>query len=126
MDIEKVRAAADIYSGKLSDLARQLSFAGIAVIWIFKIGGDTGGMVYPGELYIPLACFLFSLCFDLLHYAYSTIAWTLLGNCMDKKNQTGCDISNAINIPSEILFYLKVVLVLIGYAILLCNLGSEF
>ena len=29
------------YSGKASDIARQLSFAGIAIIWIFKIQKDT-------------------------------------------------------------------------------------
>lgn len=126
MDIDKVRAAADTYSGKLSDIARQLSFAGIAVIWIFKNGSDTGGMVYPGLLYIPITCFLLSLSLDLIHYLYSTVAWTLLGNSMDKEKQKERDISNAINRPSEILFYLKVSAVLMGYAILLWNLASEF
>ncbi len=34
MNLERARKAYDYYTGKLSDVARQLSFAGIAIIYI--------------------------------------------------------------------------------------------
>jgi hypothetical protein len=41
MKLQKARDTYYEYSGKLSDITRQLSFAGIAIVWIFR-AGDKG------------------------------------------------------------------------------------
>ena len=126
MNIEKIRAAADYYSGKLSEISRQLSFAGIAVIWIFRVGTETGGISYSGDLIYPIGFFVLALLLDLLHYLYSTIVWTCLGNKMDKKNQNELKFSDLINYPANFLFASKVASVIIGYAFILKNILCQF
>jgi len=71
MKLQEWSEAANDFTEKLSDVNRSLSFAGIAVIWIFKYtnGGQTS---IPKELYIPLLLFVASLGFDLLQYIYGT------------------------------------------------------
>ena len=63
-----------IASGKASDVARTAAFAGIALIWVFKI--DTRGEPsLPIGLLIPTIFFASALVFDLLQYVLSTIIW---------------------------------------------------
>ncbi len=75
MELKDARAAADTFSGKASDVSRQLAFAGIAVIWILRVGDKTGGIQYAGALLLPLLMFVASLALDLLHYVYGAVAW---------------------------------------------------
>ena len=53
------------FTGKASDITRQLSFAGIAIIWIFK--KETGtALTVPHELLWPGVLIVLALFFDLL------------------------------------------------------------
>jgi hypothetical protein len=62
------------YSGKASDLNRQLGFAGIALIWLFK--KDVAGIpAIPGELIIPGVLIVASLTLDMVHYSVASIIW---------------------------------------------------
>lgn len=61
-------------SGKASDVARHLAFAGIAVIWIFRIEQQAGVKIEP-DLLLPLALLALSLAFDLLQYISATCVW---------------------------------------------------
>lgn len=63
----------DYSSQKASEVTRQLAFAGIALVWIFKLGGENPKI--PGELIAPTFCFALTLAFDLLHYVIATILW---------------------------------------------------
>lgn len=125
MKIEEIRANSQTYSTKLSEICRQLCFAGIAVVWIFKVGGDSGGITYDGKLIYPLGAFILALLLDLLQYLYGDYAWTKLGNSMDENNQAEKDVDSKINCPTTLLFYLKVMFVVLGYLFILINIGSQ-
>ena len=74
----KLKDARDYYafaSGKTSDLVRQLAFAGIAVIWIFKSDSPGGVIKLPGELLWPLGLIVIGLVADFLQYVAATICW---------------------------------------------------
>src|SRR5882724_1377019 len=74
----KLKDALKIYyerSTKLSEVVRQLNFAGIAVIWLFRTGEKTGGIPYSDSLLWPLGLLIASATFDLLQYAYASAAW---------------------------------------------------
>jgi hypothetical protein len=61
------------FSGKASELCRNLAFAGIAIIWIFKV--DKTGMSIDKKLILPLISFVATLAFDLFQYLWGTIIW---------------------------------------------------
>jgi hypothetical protein len=84
----KLKEARDNYdrrSSKLSDVVRQLNFAGLAVIWLFRTGDKTGGIPYSNCLLWPLGLFICSATFDLLHYAYASAAWGIFHRLQEKK-----------------------------------------
>ena len=70
MKIHEIRDAYYEASGTVSDISRQLAFAGIAVIWVLKVGDGSGGIPFSSELVIPLYCFVSALGLDLLQYVY--------------------------------------------------------
>ena len=53
------------FSDKASNVGRKLAFAGIAIIWIFKIEGE-GAPKIPEKLFTPSALLATALAFDLL------------------------------------------------------------
>lgn len=84
----KLKEAQDTYearSTRLSEIVRQLNFAGIAVIWLFRSGDKTGGIPYTDALLWPLGVFLISAAFDLLQYAYASAAWGIFSRQQEKK-----------------------------------------
>lgn len=56
MRLSQIREAYEELSGKLSDVNRQLAFAGIGIIWIFKITDDHSPII-PNELLEPVIFF---------------------------------------------------------------------
>ena len=61
------------FSGMASDISRQLAFAGIAVVWIFRLGGKAPTI--PDSLLLPFALLVSCLFFDLLQYLSATCIW---------------------------------------------------
>src|SRR5438105_6305291 len=62
-------------TGTVSTVVRQMALAGIAVIWIFKVGKDTGGITFTPNMLVPLRLFILVLVADLLQYAYKGAVW---------------------------------------------------
>lgn len=75
MKLSEIRKAYEDLSGKLSDVNRQLAFAGIGIIWIFKISEDNNSTSIPNELFTPLLALIISLGIDLLQYLIQTFTW---------------------------------------------------
>jgi hypothetical protein len=50
MKVEEYWKISNEFSGKASDISRQLAFAAIAVIWLFKIDTPTGNITIPPDL----------------------------------------------------------------------------
>ena len=122
MKLKDARDAYYQYSGKLSDIVRQLSFAGIAVIWIFRASPENGGIVFQAVLIWPLLFLVVALALDLLHYLYASIAWSSFAHRADKKGKEDEDEvcpHESINWPSNIFFYSKAAFCIIAYILLI-------
>jgi hypothetical protein len=118
----------NFYSTKASDVGRQLCFAGIAVIWLFKI--DRNGMQkLPVFLMIPSLAFALSLFCDFLQYLYGSIAWDIFYN--KREHEKGVDADTVFYAPKAMtratfwLFNIKVSIVVLGYILLLGYLGAQ-
>lgn len=73
---KKIADTRDIFTKQLSDLTRQLSLAGIAIIWLLKAGGGNAAHVWFSRfLLVPLLLLTLSLGCDLYQYAYSSWFW---------------------------------------------------
>lgn len=74
MKLSGIREQYYFYSGKTSDVSRQLSFAGIAIIWLFR-SIDNSSPVVPVKLIFPMLFFVVSLLSDILQYVTGTLIW---------------------------------------------------
>jgi hypothetical protein len=66
----------EFYTGKASELNRNLAFGGIAIIWIFKTTSE-GGIGLPNELIQPLIWLICALSLDLLQYISGGLIWLI-------------------------------------------------
>jgi hypothetical protein len=129
MKILEIRDAYYQASGKVSELVRQFSLAGIAVIWIFRIGGDdAGGVRYTSELLLPLGFFVAALGSDLLQYVYGSVIWGFLNTHhwrKHKSNDKDVKVSDKVNWPSLFFFWIKVVFALVAYGLLMRSIINQ-
>ena len=105
-------------SGKASDVARQLSFAGIAIVWVFKMG--TGpNLKIPDQLIFSMILFCLALASDLLQYIIGAAIWGGFHRYHEKKvtqpNDPDLIAPKYLNWPANVLFYSKFVFVFISY-----------
>jgi len=111
-------------SVKASDIARQLGFAGIALIWIFQRTEKDVWDSYslPEQLSLPTLFIVTSLILDLLQYVYKSAAWGWLQRRLELKH--GPDItaeyivSKYWNWPTLGFFWSKFLAVGIAYVLL--------
>jgi hypothetical protein len=109
------------FSGAASGVARQSSFAGIALIWVFNTQTDTA-IILPSELLWPTFFLIASLSCDLLHYISSTAIWGLFHRHKEKCGISENSEVNAptyFNWPALAFFWGKNIFVLLGYCGLL-------
>ncbi|HPQ42941.1 MAG TPA: hypothetical protein PKZ42_01840 [Syntrophales bacterium] len=107
------------YTGKTSNVTRQLAFAGIALIWIYKVGNFADGSI-PKQLILSSALLAISLTLDLLHYVWGSFIWGVF--CRQKEKQLEDILENPelsapawYNWPSNLFFWLKILAVIIAY-----------
>lgn len=117
MKLETAREAYEALSGKTSDIARQLCFAAIALIWLFKAGTASSPLIPANLLGAALFVFL-ALFFDLTHYLLGTIIWFTY---FRRKERAGTSADQdflapaSLNWPTWILFFLKVACTVVSY-----------
>jgi hypothetical protein len=106
-----------VLSGKASDAVRQLGFAGIATIWVFK--SETHGVLsVPGPLLVPGLLIVAGLFLDLLQYVIATALWGAYTRREERGGtKPGALITApaAINWPANVCFALKITLILAAY-----------
>jgi len=105
------------YSGKTSDVVRQLSFAGIAIIWIFKVQSQ-GIPKIPNVLLVPLGLFCISLAFDLLQYVLGYIIWYIFFRFHEKKGiKENHKLTHNVllPVPLHLCMIIKVLAVILAY-----------
>jgi hypothetical protein len=117
-----------VFTGKASDVLRQLSFAGIAIIWMFKLqaGGQTK---IPEALILPAAIFTGGLAFDLLQYLSASAMWGGFARYreLQRKGPRNRQFKAPrwINWPGNAFFVLKALCASAAYILLLLFLIRE-
>jgi hypothetical protein len=104
-------------SGKASDVVRQLGFAGIATIWVFK-SEWRGVVAVPGALLVPGLLIVAGLFLDLLQYLIATVLWGAYTRRQERGGMKPGELITApaaINWPANACFYLKIALILAAY-----------
>ena len=127
MLLSEAREIKNYFTGKASDVARQLAFAGIAVIWLFKTSDLTKPV--PHEYLWPLWFFLLTLLSDLLQYFYGGTAWSIFCTVREPKHGSSGtteikDAPKSLNYVTAIFFNLKMIFMTIGYFLLLKSMWT--
>jgi len=106
-------------TGTVSTVVRQMALAGIAVIWIFKVGKEeSGGIQFTPAMLVPLRLFILVLVADLLQYAFKSAVWGSLHHHYWKKFKDPdktVEISGFWNWPTNTLFWVKTALCVFAY-----------
>src|SRR5690349_934480 len=118
MTIEDYKKVYEEFTSLTSQFVRQLSFAGIAIIWLFKFDQPTEHLI-PQELFLPLLFFILSLSAEFLQYLVSSIVWFSFFKQKEKeykgKNSKEVKAEKWRAIPGWFFFSLKIIFVLIAY-----------
>ncbi len=113
-------------SSIISELIRNLSFAGIGLIWIFK-NSEPSGKLLPQALVCPILLIVVALSFDLLQYiwrigvnyfTYRKYEKLLNEGKIDEKHIDDIQINPLFMIVTWALFVFKIALVLSAYLLI--------
>ena len=118
MILGDAKKAYEDLSAKASDIIRQLSLAGIGLIWVFKVSAGSSFVLEP-KLLRGLAFIFLALFFDLLQYLVGTVTWYLYFRKKEKENVASDAEFTApdyINLPTWILFGLKAAAMFVAYS----------
>ncbi len=128
MRLEDCREYYYYHSGKASDVARQLGFAGLALIWIFKLQTQPG-LAVPSSLILPAGLIVVTLACDLLQYISGTLAWGIYnrlkevaGFSQDKEFKA----PPQLNWPALVFFWAKLTAIIAAYVLLIRFLAIQF
>lgn len=117
------------FSGRTSDIARNLAFAGIALIWVFRVEVGSASVV-PPDLILPALMFTLALAADLMHYVLATLIWGTYHRYLEIRRGVECEESltapRFMTWPQNAFFVLKIVLVVMGYIALSSHLWGLF
>jgi hypothetical protein len=108
------------FSGKASDLNRQLAFAGIAIIWLFK-KDNLSGLSIPRELLWPGVLIVLSLALDMLHYVVGSVIWRYFYRSQEKAGVNEDKVlthETYLEWPIYFFFSAKIIIVLAAYVLL--------
>lgn len=117
MTPDTLRETYYFYTGKASDINRQLIFAGIAIIWLFKTDGE-GQFSLPIDLLLPAKAFILALILDILQYIIAGAIYGLTNRYHEWKGTSEDSIVSVpvwFNWPGLVFFYSKVLVNLAGY-----------
>lgn len=123
---------------KTGDIARQLAFAGLATIWLFRLEHSGTGLL-PSNLILPTFMLVLTLALDFLEYVSGTFVWSIKpSTIIDKLNHdrywfkllfsfdhTTDGSSHITSRPVRVFFWLKVFSILSAYALLLTALAMK-
>jgi hypothetical protein len=130
MKLSEFRSTYYEFSGKASDVSRSLAFAGIAVIWIYRVGGDSSRRPNP-EMLLPTVLLVVGLALDLLQYTYSAAAWGVFTRMNehaleDLTQDPDLDAPRWLNWPTLICFWGKLLLIATAYVLIAVRLGNQW
>ncbi len=113
------------FSESASTICRHLGFAGIALIWVFKVDGG-GAQVVPAGLVLPAILIAGALTLDLLQYVFGALIWSYYARWLEVRRGRGIEIPKAappwLNWPHLVCFWVKIVLTLSSYVLIVAYL----
>lgn len=121
MKLSGIREAYEELSGKLSSIVRQLAFAGIGIIWIFRMTNSDNSISISKDFSLPLILLVLTLILDVLQYFISTVIWHSFYHINYRKNPNEdreMNENESWNIPCWVIFYFKVVVLITAYIFL--------
>ena len=126
MKLDKLLEAKDYYSSEASNITRQLGFAGIAIIWVFKVN-TADGYRAPEELILPGLLFTIGLTCDFLHYVLASIVYKIYVSYKEKKvtRNEEFTIEPALNWPGDAMWWLKIAFIVSGYYFVILHLFEK-
>lgn len=110
-------------TGTISEIVRNLMFAGIGVIWIFRVEGAVEHIL-PNTLFIALGLIVFGLITDLIQYIWKALNIYIFYEINDKKYNKGkltdTDIEDIkfpayIEVGTWFFFFSKIFILFLSY-----------
>ena len=126
--LQDYRDAYEYFSGKASDVSRQLAFAAIAIIWLFK-KETAGQLTIPPELILPGILVVSALAFDLLQYCLGALIWYFYYRHLEREGTSEtAELSASVWLerPITLFFWIKVILVISAYCFIFVFLLRAF
>jgi amino acid transporter len=129
MKLSEFRKVSNDYTSKASEITRQLSLAGIAIIWLFKNPDRDENLLHP-NLKCSLLLLSFALFFDLVQYIAGGITWIVFFRKQEKKyiddtSDPEIKAPTTMSIPIYIFYALKIILMLISYILIFLYLMKK-
>lgn len=118
LTLDKAREAYQDLSGKASEISRQLGFAGIALIWVFKVD-DAGNQIVPPSLILPGILIFVSLALDLAQYTAGSLVWGTFSRIKETKGENEFFAPGWINWPMLTFFWAKLAVMIGAYVFLI-------
>lgn len=116
MKLEDARQHYYDLSAAASNSARQLAFAGIAVVWILATQTEILPSDAVSELRFPLLMFILALGFDLVQYYGASLFWSVFARSKERVGeQEFAGAPTWINYPGILGFWMKGIAVAAGY-----------
>ena len=118
MKLSEIRKDYEELSGILSKLNRQLAFAGIAIVWLFRTTDNTGTTSIEPSMLTPIMYFVISFAFDLLQYFWQSLSWYIYywwKRCNGKKEDEDMNEPEWPNFIAWMMFVVKVIALIIAY-----------
>ena len=114
MKLDDLKEASYYFSEETTKLTRQLSLAGLAIVWIFKLDGVTEHIL-PDDLVFPVILLAASLVFDWIQVFVSTIIWNTFYYIHEVKGNKNPKAPYILVVPSWLFFLTKNVALVWGY-----------
>lgn len=126
-----------LYTGKISDIVRSSTLAGVAFIWIFRESGEVAELRLDARLVCAAVLFILTLLLDLAQYCAGAVNWrsfSLLKDAECERLKEDGRIKTygehdffapeGINRVAERCMAIKIIPFAVGYGFILCYLLS--
>jgi hypothetical protein len=115
------------YTGKASEVVRQLALLGYALIWLFKRDTPAGPTI-PIEFQASAFFLTLALLLDFIQYVSGAIGWPLYNKSLYRKSvpvESEVTPPGALYYPTYFAFFAKIAALILGYLCLLDQLYSS-
>jgi hypothetical protein len=127
MKVKDCRESYYYNSGKASDICRTLGFAGLALIWAFRVT-TVKGTIIPNNLRWSGILLVAGLGFDFLQYVVGTVVWGVYHRFKEQRTSKDEEFlaPRWINYPANSCFVLKQITIGIAYILLVISMFGSF